>query len=265
MAFEDYEVSVESGQPVELYNLALGTTIWRMHNSQADEVISYSGDDYTHTIVGRGKIIADQETLEITLPADHQFSKEFVRIAPGQLATLTIFRYHRADTSDVRVVFKGVVRAIAYSNNGSTTKINLISITETFDKTIPDRTYQATCNNVLFDSDCKVSSASFKHTDIVTDIDANTIDVNGLSAKGDNWAKGGFVAYGALDFRLILGHTGDTLTLVLPFYEDVDGKSVNVYAGCDHCIGTCDTKFSNSINFGGCPWVPTKNIFTTGI
>ena len=64
---------------------------------------------------------------------------------------------------------------------------------------------------------------------------------------------------------LVLEQDGDDLTLVLPFHEDVLSEDVSVYAGCDHTIATCLAKFANDINFGGCPYVPTKNIFITGV
>jgi uncharacterized phage protein (TIGR02218 family) len=265
MAFVDYEVSVESGQPVELYALALGTTTWRFHNSLYGETISYGGNDYTPLTVSRGSIGGAQESVSVTIPADHTYSLNFVEIAPGQLSTLTIYEFHRAEPASVQVKYKGIVRSISFGTEGFGTTLTVIPLTATFDKTIPDRTYQAQCNHVLFDSRCQVSASSFKHTDTASAAVLNVLTVNNLSSKGSGWATGGYVAYGVLDFRLILNHTGNNCTLVLPFYQDVLGNSVDVYAGCAHDIGICNTKFSNEINFGGCPHVPTKEIFRTGL
>ena len=86
-----------------------------------------------------------------------------------------------------------------------------------------------------------------------------------LSAKGDTWATAGFASYGVLDYRLILTQSGDDCTLSLPFYANVLGQTLDVFAGCAHIIGVCDGKFGNRPNFGGCPYVPTKNIFRTGL
>jgi len=265
MAYEDYEVSVAGGQPIELYALTLGSTTWRMHNTLEEE-ISYGGDTYYKAAVSRGNITGAQENLTITIPGSHAYSTNFSEVAPGQLSSLTIYRYHRAETGDVHLLYKGIVRSVSFATQGHSAQLTVIPLTATFDKTIPDRTFQAQCNNVLFDSDCQVSASSFKFTGPVASAASNTVTITGLSAaKGSAWATGGYVSYGILDFRLILDHTGDVLTLNIPFYEDVVGKSVNVYAGCDHNISTCNTKFSNSINFGGCPYVPTKNIFQTGL
>lgn len=265
MAFDTYEESVESGGRIELYSLAIGNEIYRMHDS-IPYSITYDSDLYYKVSVSRGKITGGQEHTTINLPGDHQFVQKFATVAPGQTATLTIYAYQFEDPSDVRVIYKGVVRSVAFTSNMAFSALSVVPIAEAFSKEIPERTFQASCNNVLFDGNCKVSSGLFSYEGQVTAVVGNVITVNGLeTAKGDGWSTGGFVSYGTLDYRLVLEQDGDDLTLVLPFYEDVLSQNVTAYAGCDHTIGICASKFSNSDNFGGCPHVPTKNIFTTGI
>jgi hypothetical protein len=65
--------------------------------------------------------------------------------------------------------------------------------------------------------------------------------------------------------RLVTGHTGNVLTLQIPFPTDVTGATAVVQPGCDHKITTCTSKFSNDINYGGFPLVPEKNPFNTGV
>ena len=265
MTFDGYEMSQEGGSRIELFSLAIGSDIYRMHDDIAD-TINYVGDDYFKAFVERGRIATGQEHLTITLPGDHDFSKQFTTIAPGQLGTLTIYSYHRADPSDVRVIYKGVIRSVAFTADMSISKLSVVPVSEAFDKQIPQRTFQAACNNVLFDADCKISAGSYKYTNVVTDVTGNTITVQSLSStKGDGWATAGYVAHGALDYRLILEQSNDILTLALPFYANVLGLTLDVYAGCGRNIGMCDSKFNNKDNFGGCPYVPTKNIFLTGL
>jgi len=267
MSFDAQEKSVESASPVEFYTIAIGTELFRMHSS-IEETITLGADVFYKTpALKRGHIATGQEYLTVELPGDHLFSKRFAMIAPGQAATLTIQSYHRGDTSDLRVMYKGVVRSVAFIQQGALSALSVIPISEAFDKTIPDRTFQAPCNNILFDDDCKISPGLWSYEDEVTAVNANTISVHGLGAsKGDGWANGGFVSYGVLDYRLVLTQTGDVLTLVLPFYEPILGNDVTVYAGCDHCLtGDCQNKFDNTVNFSGFPYVPTKNIFATGL
>ena len=266
MTFDALEKSIESGSRIELYVLAIGNDIWRMHDD-VPETIVYSGDNYYKTnALSRGRIATGQEHLTVTLPADHDFPIQFTSIAPGQLGTLTIRSYHRDDTADVVVVYKGVVRSVAYTNDMSSSMLSVVPVSEAFDKEIPQRTFQAACNNALFDSDCKLTAGSWKHSGLITVVSGNEITVTGLlTAKGNGWGTGGFVSHGVLDYRLLLEQSGDVCTLSLPFYADVLNSTLDVFAGCDKTIGTCNSKFSNKDNYGGCPEVPTKNIFQTGI
>lgn len=265
MTFESHETSQETGGRIELYALAIGNDVYRMHDD-VTEVISYLANDYHKISVSRGRIATGQEHLTIKLPGDHPFSSQFTTIAPGQLGTLTIWAYHRADSSDVRVVYKGVVRSVAFTKDMSQSLLSVVPVSEAFDKEIPQRTFQAACNNILFDADCKVSSASYKHSNVVTTVNGNIITVLGLlSAKGNEWANSGVAGFGVLDYRLITSQSGDDCTLVLPFYDNVVGETLDIFAGCDHSIDTCNSKFFNRINFGGSPYVPTKNIFITGV
>jgi len=265
MAFETYEISEQQGSRVELYTLAMGSDIYRWHTSIEPE-ITVGGDKFYRLQISRGNIVTGQEYLEVVVPGDLAFPLQFSSIAPGQTATLTIQAYHRGDTADIKVIYKGVVRAVAFTQDTAKATLSLIPLVDAFDMEIPERTYQAPCNHVLFDADCKVSAGLFKHEDTVSAVNDNIVTINGLlAAKGDGWATGGYIAFGVLDYRLVLSQNGDDLTLVLPFHESVLNQTVSVYAGCDHTISTCDSKFNNKLNFGGCPYVPTINIFATGL
>lgn len=265
MTFEAHEASVEAGSTIEIYTLAMGSTIYRMHDS-VEPIITAVGENYERVQVSRGPIATGQEYLEITLPGSHAFTLKFTTIAPGQTASLTIQSFQRADPSDVRVIYKGVVRSVAFTQNAAKSALSLIPINDAFSKEIPERTFQAACNNVLFDPDCKVIEGSYSFIGPISAIVDNIVTVTGLNAaKGSVWSTGGYIAYGAWDYRLILEQSGDDLTLVLPFHESVLSENVTVYAGCDHTIATCLSKFNNEINFGGCPFVPTKNIFRSGL
>ncbi len=265
MTFEAQETSQEAGGRIELYSLSIGNDIYRMHDG-TNARYSYDGYLYHKTSISRGRIATGQEHLTISLPGDHDFSRQFTTIAPGQLGTLTIWAFHLADTADKRVVYKGVVRSVAFTHDMSKSMLSVVPISEAFDKEIPNRTYQSSCNNILFDDDCKVSSSSFKHSGLITAVAGNVVTVqNLLSTKGDGWATSGYAAFGVLDYRLILTQSGDDCTLNLPFYADMTGETLDVFAGCSRTIGICDSKFGNRINFGGCPYVPTKNIFKTGL
>ena len=43
------------------------------------------------------------------------------------------------------------------------------------------------------------------------------------------------------------------------------GQTVDVFAGCDHSLAICESKFANVINYGGFPFVPIKNPFNSSL
>ena len=60
--------------------------------------------------------------------------------------------------------------------------------------------------------------------------------------------------------RLVLAdRRPDELPAVLPGLAV--GVAFEAFAGCDRTFATCQSKFGNSLNFGGFPWIPAKNPF----
>ena len=43
------------------------------------------------------------------------------------------------------------------------------------------------------------------------------------------------------------------------------GSAISLSEGCDLSPETCRDKFDNIINYGGAPFVPSKNIFRKGV
>ncbi|KPJ92584.1 MAG: hypothetical protein AMS18_07060, partial [Gemmatimonas sp. SG8_17] len=135
----------------------------------------------------------------------------------------------------------------------------------TFNKPLPRFRYQSLCNHVLYDANCTVVRSSYLYSGTVTAASGNEVTINNLALKGPTWAIGGYVNIDDTDYRMVLDQSGDVVTVLLPFDEAVLGKTAEVYAGCDHTIGTCNGKFSNAVNYGGFPFVPKINPFEEGL
>ena len=59
--------------------------------------------------------------------------------------------------------------------------------------------------------------------------------------------------------------TEGCIYLHMPFDDEVVGKQVIVYAGCDKTPQTCKNKFNNLQNFRGFPYIPVKNPVIWGV
>jgi len=268
MTFAAREASAESGQPIELYDFRLGTEsfLWTTDGV----AVTYNSLTYQPVEVRRSNLNFSQdsraEALNVTVPASSALVRKFINSVPGQRATLTILRVHRNDPDNQLVqFFKGIALTVAFTLNGLEAEIAVVPITGELANTIPRFVFSRQCNHVLFDNACQVVQSLFRHQDDVTGVSGDTITVQGLTLKGSGWAAGGYIALSSGEFRQVIEHTGDNIRVLLPFPTTPLGETVEVFAGCDHSIETCNSKFNNVPNFGGFAWVPLKNPFATGL
>jgi uncharacterized phage protein (TIGR02218 family) len=268
MPFDTQERSVEAGQPIELYDFRLGAESFLWTTNPV--AVTYNSLTYEPMEVTREALQFSSDTraeaLKITVPASTPLVRKYINSVPGQRATLTITRVHRNDGSNQLVqMFKGIVQTVAFDLNGLSASLAVVPITAELANSIPRFAFSGVCNHVLYDSACTVAQSLFRHQNEVTGVAGDVITVQGLSVKGNGWATGGYIALPSGEFRQILGHTGDNVRVLLPFPSNPLGLTVEVFAGCDHSINTCSSKFNNVPNFGGFAWVPLRNPFSTGL
>ena len=131
---------------------------------------------------------------------------------------------------------------------------------QTLKRTLPPARYQKQCNRILYDPGCGVARAAFKVTGVLSSVAGAVIRAPEFAAKPDGWFAAGYVELG-VERRMILDHTGDTLTLRTAMPSLHVGVSLAAYAGCMRDSGTCNAKFNNGARFFGFEWIPTRNPF----
>jgi uncharacterized phage protein (TIGR02218 family) len=272
VTFDAFETSVEDGNLIELYQFTQGAVVSRFTNFNQD--VTFNGSTWLTTQISRENIERAIETgindLKIRMPLDNPIASQYIPNVPGKVIDVIIYRAHFTDPAEqVLVVFEGYI-AQAEFDGGLEATLTLQPFTSQFKRSAPRYTYQSLCNHVLYDAQCKIARGSFTHVGLLSGIDETlrTVTVNGVVGNGSDWAVGGWVAFpagGNDDQRLVVAQSSDTLTLLSNFASDVLGQNVDVFAGCAHDIGTCNTKFANVINFGGTPYVPVKNPFGSTI
>jgi len=268
MAYDVFETSKEAGRPIELFEFTIGTTTYRYTSAEDD--VTYSAAIYTsEPIMRTSPTLTSSENgrqqMEIVLPSNNQIAQRYVGIVPAEAVRLRVLQFHRGDSPNGVVLWSGRVVSAKYERRGAVCRLFSVSSEAALSRPCPGRKFQSLCNHKLGDSLCQVDLESEKYTGVVTDAEAAVITVAGVSSQGPDWAVGGTVVWGT-ERRLVLApQSGDDLTLRLPFPVTPIGQTVDVYPGCDHLISTCDSKFSNTVNFGGYPFVPTKNPFESGM
>lgn len=269
--YDTLESGTEGSRPIEVYRFTLGSQ--EFFYSSSDDTIPLGGDDYEPIAIARENIEIGQDArtraLDITVPATNPFALKYANIVPGEKATCIITRLQRDESPTFATqpkIFRGVVQDVRYEDNAEASIIRVQSGEAKASRTIPRFTYMAMCNHALYDGGCKVSSAAHKHTGNVAAESGNTINVAGASASGLDFVGGFCRPDGVADFRAIIAQSGDVLTLILPFAVPVLSTNVSCFAGCDHILTSdCANIFDNVLEFGGHAFVPTKDIFATGL
>lgn len=142
--------------------------------------------------------------------------------------------------------------------------ITVRSLFELLNTNLPRNVYQPACLNTVYDPACAVSKAAYTVASAVTTATDSlrlTLTASGLTQAA------GYFSLGAIRFtsganagvmRTVRQHAaGGVLTLMQPLpVAAAVGDTFAIYPGCDQTLGTCTSKFSNSLRFRGQPYIP---------
>lgn len=259
MSYAAFETSAHAGEPVELYKFVRGLDSWRYtsgdaeftHLSEIYEPYPFSRPETQQTVeVAKGK-------LDLKTPIDTPLVAEM--IASPLIATieLTIYRRHRGDPEVVEF-WHGYVAGMTLDGDEAT--ITCQQIGSQLKRTGRQRPAQRMCPHALFDADCGLSAAAWGLDGTLISAAGAVLTSGAFASQADGWWVGGMISTGNT-LRMIVAHTSDSITLTSGVPGLAPGAAFTVYPGCDHTPATCNSKFGNALNYGGLPWLPTKNPF----
>jgi uncharacterized phage protein (TIGR02218 family) len=285
VSYVGQDESVEAGRPIELYLFRNNTIITQQFAyTTAPREQVHNNVTYVPRALTRTDVAVDQaepgsdRDVKITLPeSDPLVNPRWINTIPPGKDEITIFRRHASDSlnpPETITYWKGFIDSVSFVGGGQAT-IRAVSEAGLLRRMIPKRTYRGLCGHVLFDGGCKVIRSNFEFDITVTAIstDGQLVTFNSaetISGQAADYFVGGELQKPSGDRRMVLAYTdlggnSGRATILLPFFDVKIGDRMKLTAGCDHSITTCRLKFSNEINFGGFPWVPTRNPFDTGI
>jgi uncharacterized phage protein (TIGR02218 family) len=264
VTYDARERSADLGRPVEIYSFARGSIAWRF--TSADREVIVDTQAYEPAVISRSNIEQGPEVarsnMRLMVPANFPVAELYLIAPPSDEITLTLRQYHEGDGQTV-TTWQGRVVSVRFS--GSEAQIELEPQSSSLRRMGLRRTYQKQCPFALYGADCGLDPAAFRVTGAVAAISALTLTVLAASAQPDGFYEGGYIEWelapGVFERRFIFEHTGSALVLdVQPIGLSV-GETVRFYPGCDHSVGTCNSKFGNALNYGGMPYIPLKNPF----
>lgn len=259
MLYETSELSEYNARPFFLYKFVRGTTINTFTSN--NNLISYDGEDYLPSPVSHRGINqtgqVERVNLDIVFPKSDAFARAQFSPDYNNVTFLTIFRGHSDFPDDIQVMWKG--RITAYKVGGSSIVLTCENIQTTVRRNGLREAYQRTCRHSLYGPGCRLNLDDWLTAFTVGTVTDNTFTVTAMTEE-DNYYTGGILKFGE-NLGFITNHTGTTLTLLNVMPDLVDGSAVSLAPGCNLTRSTCETKFDNVLNFGGFPYIPSRNPF----
>lgn len=259
MSYNTQEISAAAGQPVEIYRFALGQQVWTVTSGR--EAIAYQAESYQPAVIRRSGIEQSSEFarngIDLECARDFAVAQLFAAARPNGVVSLTVFRNHLGD-SEYITWWKGRVASVVFA--GSTARIRCESIFTALRRPGLRTHYQTGCRHALFDSGCGANNQAYKLAGTVASFSGLNVTSSTFLSRASGWLTGGYLRVAGVP-RMITNHSGDTITLSAVLPGLAVGVAFEAFAGCDRTFATCQSKFGNSLNFGGFPWIPIKNPF----
>lgn len=270
--YAEIENSEYLGRPVELLKISTIEQTWRYTSSEIP--LTYNGEIYTPTTISHGDISPLTDTsksgVPIKLARNAPVGDLFKASAPSEVVTVTLYGSHydenTADMPGYVVLWKGRLINVEWDDTYMT--LTTEGVFSSLQRVGIRRRCSALCPYTLYGSECTVNKQSRAHSFVVSSISGLSVVVTPMN-RSTNYFTGGMIEYinqsGNIERRMIkssvtVGSIGTLSLATTPFGLTV-GENVTLYPGCDHSLATCNNKFSNGLNFGGQPFVPTLNPF----
>ena len=265
MSYDSLETSASSGAPIEVYKFTTTAETYRYTNSPEQLVVN--GETYFPITIVRDKIktgtqLEDSHEVVVSIPYDEGLVQDnaFTKSSPSVAVEIRRAHYGSDFATESKIIWKG--RIASTSTTGRTTKIKIASNFSTILRgNVPGTYYQNNCNHVLFDSRCKLLQGAFQVITFIGSISGTAITVDSDGNPDGDLVAGIMTLQRTNESRMIISNIADVVTIASAFSDAVVGDSVILIQGCDHSFSTCASKFSNTTNYGGHPYVPGLNPF----
>lgn len=239
--------------------------------TDSEQPIVRDGVTYTPISVRRGVIEAsgtlDNSGLVIEMPQNVSIADLFRAYPPAGVFNLFIFEGHVGDDPDNPANFPAVWngRVLSGADRVNTYEITCEPIARMMKRVGLRRHWQIGCPYPLYGGNCKASQAAATIVREVQSVDAARVTLaEGWDSvhEGSKYA-GGLLTWtksnGSREVRSVLKIEDDNTLLIGGTTRGLTaGMDVEIALGCDHQMSGC-ALHGNILNFGGHPWIPTKN------
>lgn len=261
---------------VELYRFVEGDLVFTQTSGAED--IEYNGETYTAEPggIGRGQAEVKSEltraNLDLVVARTNPLAQRWLARPVDRVVTVTVFVQEEGETN---AFWRGRLTHVKASKQEATLVCE--SFFTSLNRPGLRARYQRTCRHSLYGRGCRLDPENFRHETTVVSMDGVQVTVASVNGAAVNTYRSGMIRAPDLSLRFILKQVGTILTLSRPFETLADGYAagfgygnaygdlygglgVVLYPGCAHTPEAC-LGFDNLDNYGGFPYIPTKNPF----
>lgn len=262
MTSESREVSIQDGEPLELYEFMVYGQKYR-YASCIDNYLfdshTYAGSTLEHTPFEETNEIP-KNNITITCPHNFEMMGFYDGSPPSDVILLTIFQTHRGE-SNAMAVWTG--RVMNGRRKGIKGELFCENVFTSLRRAGLRRHYGRLCPHVLYGPKCKAPEAGFKVETLLDSSAGLTVVASILDTYDDGRFAGGLleveISAGRTERRAIKSHVGSTVEITHPLPELPVSAIVTFLPGCKHNVPDCDGFFGNILNYGGLPFSPRQN------
>lgn len=254
---------------VDLYRFTeqSSSEVWTF--TSADFAVTYDmgegPEEYIPISIDRSDIEQKNDlsraNLDILVPLDNAAGLRWLRDNGELLVGLTIFQ--RLKNGTMQVIWKG--RLAGTLPGMVNINLKFESIFTSLRRPGLRARYQRSCRHALYGRGCYLNPEDFALAAACTAVTGNVLTCTEAATQPDGYFVGGMLRSPDGVLSYIICHSGTAITIqrvsfsLLNAVGDGFPFSVLLYPGCDHRRGTCNSKFSNGLNYGGFDWIPQKN------
>ncbi|BAO82908.1 uncharacterized conserved protein [Serpentinimonas maccroryi] len=253
---------------VELYTFASSSANFYLTPHEFD--VDLDGNLYKSLALERNELAlgaeAAKSALELKLPPDGDLVRHLLAASlTGEITSITL-RIGRRDTWGDFWWISGtrwMGRVLGVEVADDVARIRCESAQVSLKRIGLRRLYSRNCSHVLYSAACgapPIFSSAF-----VSNTSGRNVDLDGGVPAGlSGGLAGGWLQTPQGLRHMILADYGSGVELLYPVAIEA-GTQVVLTVGCDHSTATCSGRFGNLDNFGGFPFIPIKNPFSTGV
>ena len=252
---------------VELYAFEGASGSFRLTPHEFD--VEIGGRRYEHCPLERSALAlgaeAAKSALEVKLPPDHALVRHLLQATLTGETTAVRLRIARRDAWGDAWWLSGtrwMGRVLGVEVADDSARIRCESAQVSLKRIGLRRLYSRACSHVLYSAAC--GATPILATAEVIRSEGRQVELARLPPEVAGMLAGGWLQTPAGARHMIVSESTAGVELLYPV-PLAPQTLVDLVAGCDHSVSTCAARFDNLANYGGFPFIPTKNPFSTGV